>query len=263
MLRNKRLWPGLLILFSLYRINAQEAVQELITDRPDQTESSSVLPHKSLQIETGFVAEIKKTGQSTQTGYVYNTTLMRYGLLENMELRLGLAYISEKEKFSNIDSVSSLKGFTPLYTGLKLQITREKGFLPEIALLAALVLPFSTTEKARPDYTGINMRLSLSHTLSDLFSLGYNLGAEWYGETPVPSYYYSVALGFEISGKAGSYIEIFGFVPETGTATHLIDGGFTFLLLPNLQLDTSGGIGLNEAATDYFISFGLSYRMPH
>jgi hypothetical protein len=34
---------------------AQNEAPELITDRPDQTESSTVVPHKSLQIETGFV----------------------------------------------------------------------------------------------------------------------------------------------------------------------------------------------------------------
>jgi hypothetical protein len=102
----------------------------------------------------------------------------------------------------------------------------------------------------------------MSHTISERLSLGYNLGAEWNGDTPVPSYYYSIVFGMDVAKKAGAFLEFFGLIPEEDSGTHLIDAGLTYLIRPNLQLDTSGGIGLNEEATDFFINFGISYRLP-
>jgi hypothetical protein len=34
------------------------------------------------------------------------------------------------------------------------------------------------------------------------------------------------------------------------------------MLNKNFQLDVSGGIGLSDISPDYFVSFGLSYRIP-
>ena len=56
----KRVLLLLLALVSILGI-AQEETPELITDRPDQTESSSVVPLGALQIETGFTMESDET----------------------------------------------------------------------------------------------------------------------------------------------------------------------------------------------------------
>ncbi|MFW5756057.1 MAG: transporter, partial [Tangfeifania sp.] len=110
--------------------------------------------------------------------------------------------------------------------------------------------------------TAADMRLAFAHTLTETFSLSYNLGAEWNGESAIPGYFYSVAAGIGITKSVGMFVESYGLIPETGQPEHLLDAGFTLLLLANLQLDISGGIGLNEHAADHFISFGLSYRLP-
>jgi hypothetical protein len=58
------------------------------------------------------------------------------------------------------------------------------------------------------------------------------------------------------------FIESFGLIPESGESAHQLDTGFTFLVLPNFQLDISGGIGISMGSPDNFISMGLSYRIP-
>ncbi len=250
----------ILFLFSILS-RAQEEFPEMVTDRPDQTESSSVVPLKTLQIETGFIFESDNSNSMKENSFNFNTTLLRFGLLERMELRLGFAYLAVQENV-NTDSVQTNKGFAPLYTGFKILITEENGCIPEIAFLGGLVLPFAAKTEFKAPHAAPVMRFAFSHTLSEKFGLGYNLGAEWYGETAVPDYYYSVALGYSITPKIGTFIESFGLIPEEGKARHLADAGFTFLVLHNLQLDVSGGLGLNKIASDGFISFGLSYRIP-
>jgi hypothetical protein len=59
------------------------------------------------------------------------------------------------------------------------------------------------------------------------------------------------------------FVESYGLLLEEGDSEHLFDAGFTFLVLPNLQLDVSGGVGLNNNAMDNFLSFGLTYRLPN
>ena len=255
---------GILLLITLYSISgfAQNEVPDLVTDRPDQTESSYVVPQKSLQIETGFIWENDENDSYKQQTFVYNTTLLRYGLFERMELRLGLAYLSEEVKIKHTDTTNTNTGFSPLYAGFKIAVVEENGWIPEIAFLGGLVIPFTAHEEFKAPYSAPSMRFAFTHTLSDRVSLGYNLGAEWYGETAIPDYFYSIALGVGITDKIGAYIEAFGFIPEEGRANHLVDGGFTWLVLPNLQLDLSGGFGLTEESIDNYLSFGLSYRIP-
>ena len=54
-----------------------QTTPELITDRPDQTESSSVVPHKFLQIETGFLLENKSNDLFKHKSFAYNSTHSR------------------------------------------------------------------------------------------------------------------------------------------------------------------------------------------
>jgi len=69
-------------------------------------------------------------------------------------------------------------------------------------------------------------------------------------------------MGIGLTRSLGIFVEAFGLLATERENEHLVDAGFTWLVLPNLQLDFSGGLGLNEAASDYFISAGLSYRIP-
>jgi len=57
-------------------------------------------------------------------------------------------------------------------------------------------------------------------------------------------------------------LEYFGFYPnDLGTdCAHFINGGFTYLITNNLQIDWRAGFGVNEEAEDFFTGVGLSWR---
>jgi hypothetical protein len=70
-------------------------------------------------------------------------------------------------------------------------------------------------------------------------------------------------LGRSWTDRIASYVEWFCFVPtsaDTEPTQHYGDSGFTVLLNDNLQWDIRAGVGLNEAADDYFVGSGLSVR---
>jgi hypothetical protein len=74
------------------------AAQEIITDRPDQTESSSTIQKGNLQIESGLLLEFLGEDIScSERNILAPTTLIRYGLLDFAELRI----VSQIESVKN------------------------------------------------------------------------------------------------------------------------------------------------------------------
>jgi len=250
-----------LLLFNFVFSQESNEIPDLVTDRPDLTESSSVVPHKSLQLEAGFTFASSEEGTVKVSEIGYADALLRYGLMERMELRLGIGFAGVDMKDSGGGSgTEKLLGITPIKPGLKISIADEKGWMPELALLTHLHIPFKNSEITQTNISP-DISLAASHTFSSRVSLGYNIGVVWFGDELHPNGTYSVAAGFGVAEKIGAFIETFGRF-SNDVFTNTIDGGFTFLVLHNLQLDISGGIGLTDSAADYYIGAGFSFRLP-
>ncbi|MCG8474151.1 MAG: transporter [Cytophagales bacterium] len=243
------------------KLFAQQRKPELITDRPDQTESSVTVPKSSLQIESGFLYE-KYSSQANKA--IWNTTLLRYGLLENMEMRLGWEASRSRTALNGRDDVTVAQGLSPLSLGFKVNIQKGEGFKPSIGFLASVELPFSASSSYITKGTGASMRFSLEHDLSEKFSMGYNLGADWSGENAYATYAYTFVVGYSPADRLGLFAELYGFVPEDRyrevDAEHLFNAGFTYSIAPMFQWDVSAGTALS-GELDYFISTGFVVRL--
>jgi len=70
-----------------------------------------------------------------------------------------------------------------------------------------------------------------------------------------------LSLGLALTPRWGTFVEYFGAVKTGGVADeHSIDGGFTWLASDDLQLDLHAGGGLDDAAPEWFVSAGISWR---
>jgi len=250
------------IFWTISAASAQELSEqlELITDRPDQTESSAIVPRGYFQIETGVTYSDEG---SESRSLEYPGTLLRIGLSQRVELRLGIqGFISEFEG-------NNTTGFGDSDIGTKIYLMEESGWRPEMALLASLSMPTGkdgiSTERMDPSF-----RFAFSHTLNDRVSLGYNLGAAWEteptssGRSTLSWLQYTVTAGFGLSERFGAFVELFGDTPLSadGDTELSFDGGLTFLLRPNVQLDAALGFGLTDDAPDWFLTTGISVRFP-
>ncbi len=243
---------------------AQEDNQppEMITDRPDATESSSIVPRKTLQVETGGFYESFEDGDVTTKTYTYNTALLRYGLFDNVELRLGWDYVEQKTEINGTQVGRTLSGLSPLLAGAKIGISEEKGALPQMAIIGHVMLPFTAGEDFKPETTGVNFRFAFAHTLSDKSSLSYNVGAEWGDDSPEAAYIYTLAYGYSVTDTFGLYAELYGDFPENSPANHLWDAGLTYLVRHNVQLDATVGSSITDGQ-DILLSAGVSFRIPN
>lgn len=248
------------LMLSFY-VNAQEEpMPEIITDRPDQTESPFLVQKGYFQIETGFFQENLDLGLFSEETTGYNTTLLRIGLLENLEMRVGTDYIKNKTEF--LGSENSASGFVPLMVGAKVGIAEARGLFPEIGLLGHIFLPFAAHKDLRPATTGIDFRFAFTHQISENSDLSYNIGAEWAGDSSEATYIYTLAYGFDLLDNLGLFAELYGGLPEDSRAQHHWDAGMAYKLRPNLQLDAYFGTGIN-AQQEVLYGAGVSLRLPN
>ena len=232
------------------------------TDRPDQTEASNLVPKNFLQVETGAFYESLEVNNLKNKATTFNTTLLRYGLLDNLELRVGFGFTEINSEFSGIKLNDKLSGFSPLLIGVKIGITEEKGLLPEIAFIGHVNFHSLASQDYKTKSTSSDFRFSFEHTLSEKSSLGYNLGMAWDGNITTAIYIYTLAYGYSFTDKIGGFVELYGDMYEDSNFDHLWDAGFTYLLNDNIQLDISGGTGITKNTQDLFLSTGISFRIP-
>lgn len=231
-------------LISLY--NAQERID---LDRPDQTETSAIVPIHFLQIETGYVYEsIDKEKNSQQLP----TVLFKYGIAKSTELRIITEFDYDKDFNSKQYTIQ------PVTIGFKTALIEEKGFLPNISFVGHLTL-FSKDDENRIRTIPL-FKLLFDHELSENFSIGYNLGMEWDNNLN-ENYVYTLSLADALSPKFNIFIEAYGSVSPIFKADHRFDTGLTYFINNNSAIDISGGIGLSSASPSYFLSFGYSFRV--
>ena len=243
------------ILISLFFISVFSYSQEnepIQTDRPDQTETPSIVPKGMFQVETGFSFQKNDANSNTNT---LPSTLWKYGVNENFELRLITEFVSEKT------AGQSISGINPILIGCKIKISDEKGIVPKTSFIGHLLLPNVASTNFKSDYFAPEFRFVMQHTLSKKMSFSYNLGAEWDGITPNATFIYTITTGYSFTDKLGSYIELFGFAPESDKANHSFDGGITYLISNNFMLDLSSGFGITENAPNHYIAIGFSFRI--
>ncbi len=256
------LFAGLFILsFSAFSQEKENTLGTLITDRPDATESPNTIPVGYIQVETGSFFESFETNNIKTEDFTLNTTLVRIGLLDNLEFRLGWDFV-EGSRYVNGNKINNVtSGFTPLLFGAKVNIASEHGAFPEIGLLGHLYLPFTAGKDYKPQTTGVDFRFSFAHTLSENSSLSYNLGAQWGDDSPETAYVYTLAYGLSVSDKFGVYAELYGDLPENSSANHFWDAGLTYLISDSVQLDATVGTSITNGQ-DILLSGGISFRIP-
>ena len=230
------------------------------TDRPGVGDTAYLLPQGYVQFEGGITFQHDRTGvplQRTSTVSVPNT-LIRIGVFEAMELRLlGGEYVYQKT--SSGSQSNHDHGVSAPIVGTKLQLTKEDRNIPQTAIFLNLTLPFGS-ERLHPDDVTPDFKVAVNHAISDIVSWEGNFGAAWQDGLNDITGFYTTALGVSLTDKLATFAEVFGNM--NGPSTHGFDAGFTYLVLPTVQLDLSGGPSLTNAATDWFVAAGVSYRLP-
>ncbi len=240
---------GKCILVLAFLFAGKLSAQQIVTDRPDQTESSSTVGLGNLQIESGFLIGFEENAENSNRQVLAPTTLFRYGITKGIELRLVNQFETLRHQHQKAQGVSDLE------IGTKIQLFKRQESATEIALLTHLILPIGTREITNGKYGTIN-KLSISHELGEQIGLGYNVGYDYRGNGN-GDLTYSLAVGIGVNEKVGIYVEPYGGYVGFEEFILNFDAGFTYLLSDNFQLDFSFGAGASHRMN--YISTGFSW----
>jgi len=181
------------------------------------------------------------------------TNLFRIGITDGIELRI----LNQVEHMKSDLPAFKTVGVSDLEIGTKIQILRKEDINTEIAVLSHLILPTGGDGFSIGEYGTIN-KISIAHELGNNIGLGYNVGYDYFGFGD-GNLTNSIALGFGLTDKLGVYFEQFGALVEMKDYENNFDGGVTYLLRDNLQLDYSFGVGLTTKSN--YVSLGFSWNV--
>ena len=225
--------------------------QTIVSDRPTQAVSSTVIPKGSLQTETGISVAFTPSGTKTGTKILAPTSLFRYGLSEYFELRLLTQFVSRK---SPLDA-NRTSGMDDLQIGTKIRLLDKEDDPTTVALNVHVAIPTGSRGISSDIYRGVT-NLSVSHVLADNVNLVYNAGFNYY-TSKNGDLTYAIALDVGVNDKVRFFIEPYGQYTSLLTYEASFDAGLTYLIKDNLKLDFSYGSGLNHKMN--FMSVGFSW----
>ncbi|HQX53245.1 MAG TPA: transporter [Planctomycetaceae bacterium] len=252
---------------TLFQWNGEASPQQpptdsaIVTDRPDFTEASSTVGRGVLQLESGYTYSSDDDGVSRTNSHSYPEALFRYGVLADwLELRLATTFAGESY------SGKSSSGARDLYIGVKLGLTPQDGFLPEMAVVPQMTLPTGhsafTSDRV---LAGVN--LLYGWDINDFLSAGgstqFNSAVDESTDNDYTVWAQSLTAGYTLTDRLSAYTEWFALVPDgadSAQVEHYGNGGFAFRYTEDIQWDIRVGTGLNSAASDMFAGVGLSLR---
>jgi Putative MetA-pathway of phenol degradation len=225
----------------------------IVTDRPDITNSSLVVPTGSLQAESGINLSSRQGAR----------------LLDGTNTRLRLGVVTCLELFVDLPSyVTAIRGgassgFSNLAPGIKWQL----GPLPgEFDLSATAGVGLPTGAKA---VAGRGVQPYLQFPWSRELGAGWGVSGMFttFFTPSDPNSNVTVEPTFVIEKQIGAHADIFveyiGDFRQHDSPGHLLNSGAAYRLTPAQQIDFHIGFGLNHNAPQMIFGLGYSFRFDN
>jgi hypothetical protein len=240
-------------------------------ERPIETDRDSFTP-STRTVETGwFVLESSYSfldERHVPPTHSFPELLLRYGLLERLELRLGWNY--EVGGASGDVSGSGGEGFVQgagvkrdsrVSYGLKAGLTEQQGWVPQSAFILQALTPTTgeTTATQLVATYVFGWELANRWKLDAAFRYEAANEAGDHFDVWAPSVVLKVPLGQRWSVH-GEYFGLFSSGKQEEFVLQYFSPGVHFLVTPNLEVGTRIGFGLTEQSARFFSNVGVGWR---
>ena len=223
---------------------------EIITDRPDVTNSSVVIPDGSLQIENGVNLSARDGDRSVDG----TNTRLRFGIANCLEF-----LVDTPTYFSNISNPQK-SGFSDVAPALKWQISPVPGKV-DLSAVFGVALPTGSASIAGPGAQPY-LQFPWSWELRSGWGLSGMFTEFFRPSDPISRRVTETTFVIEkkVTERASLFVEYVGDYPESRSPAQLLNSGGLYRLGPNQQLDFHVALGLNHNAPSYIIGIGYSVR---
>jgi hypothetical protein len=227
--------------------------QTTFLNRPSKTESAIVLEKGVFQLESAYETELVGEPGEREKAVLFPEIMLRYGLGWGVELRFANQYKSYKDQFV------SIKGYTDIDIGAKMQLIKRSDRKNEVALISHFFFP-TGSKGISNERLGNESSVIIWHELNEKVGIEYSIGYSNYEmDSEKGNFIYSFVTDYEINDKSGFFIETYGELIEFSEFESSIDLGIAYQLTDNLEFELAAGTGINHRL--FFTLIGLSWRI--
>jgi hypothetical protein len=244
--------------YTLFHPTPANLMREMSTDRPDTTESAYSVDAGHVQIEMELAAYTRDRHTEDRDGgsesWSFANTNFKIGLTNGSDLQV-VVPVHENVRHG-------ARGFGDITVRLKANLWGNDGGDTALAVMPFVKIPSADDELGNGEVEG-GLILPFAASLPGDWGFGAMLEVDFVADDDdgrKTEFVTSVTFSHAIAGELGGYIE---FVSIAGVETNWmasLNGGLTFRIGENLQLDAGVNVGLTRATEDLTTFAGLSYR---
>ena len=240
-------------LIALAGCSAQLFAADFEFDRPGEGLSTGITPVGNVAWEQGLpTARYSKSGDQTATTLSADM-LLRTGLSDDLELRLGWAGPTWTQVKSNGQTEED-DGLGDVSIGLKKAIDLDDDKLSMALLAEAIIATGNAGFTNEEDIYSLGSVVSYQY--NDLVSTALTMRYEWqdsnWAVSAIPS------LGYRITDRWSGYSELIYRKAENVDNQYALGTGVMYALNDRVQLDANVGVDLDGADRSYFSGLGFS-----
>jgi hypothetical protein len=240
-------------LIALAGCSAQLFAADFEFDRPSEGLSTGITPVGNVAWEQGLpTARYSKSGDQTATTLSADM-LLRTGLSDDLELRLGWAGPTWTQVKSNGQTEED-DGLGDVSIGLKKAIDLDDDKLSMALLAEAIIATGNAGFTNEEDIYSLGSVVSYQY--NDLVSTALTMRYEWqdsnWAVSAIPS------LGYRITDRWSGYSELIYRKAESVDNQYALGTGVMYALNDRVQLDANVGVDLDGADRSYFSGLGFS-----
>jgi hypothetical protein len=245
--------------YTLFNPTPRELMREMSTDRPDVTESAYSLDAGHLQIEMDVVSYTRDRHTPERDGgsesWAFATSNIKLGLTNRMDLQIVVPTYQRIR--------GGAEGFGDIEVRLKTNLWGNDREGTALAVMPFIKIPTASDGLGNDEVEG-GIIIPFAASLPGDWGFGAMVEVDYLSDDDGSGrhleFVTSVTLSHDIVGDLGGYVE---FVSVVGTESDWVatfNGGLTFGIGEDVQLDAGVNIGLTRAAEDLTPFLGLSVR---
>lgn len=257
--------------YNILNPTPRNLLRELVTDRPDKTESPYTVDAGHFQIELDFLSytynrQDEDGVDTTEEDFAVAPTNFKVGLLNNLDLQI-IAETFNVQRVTDhaAHTHESISGIGDITARMKVNFWGNDG-----GRTAFGVMPFVKIPTARHGLGNEAVDGGVIFPLAVKLPLDFDLGAmtevDCLRDEEDSSYHAafinSITASHSIANGLSGYAEFFSSVSTERNADWIgtLDFGFTYAVTPNVQLDTGINVGITRGADEVNPFIGLSVR---
>lgn len=243
----------LFVLIFIPSIMLAQYGQSIRTGRPGQAIGAFTVGSDVFQVQSGITYTSYENGLGDEFHTYTSNNVFRLGIWEKFEISGVVGYLIAEE---NPITGDRLRGVSNTQIGARYNILEPNGAIPALGIQGRLLLKLQK-EEFRRENLGSQFLLAAGNRITDWASYTANLGLLWPGDGEGPVEIYAFNLGFSLTDRVGTFVEVYGTFDNFTTN---YDTGFSYLVNNDLKLDISGGTQGNNNVDDWFVDAGFSWR---